>query len=244
VLSVRYAQAEKTLRYYIGAYYLIKLRKSKFGTYEGKELHTCSTCINDSYFDAWSISWTENGKIISQETKSDFNLDKNLIGRIQKWSDQKFEENKIGWICTFADLKTLTEYKKSFFPEVKAEILSINFPETEKTEFLELFNPEKSSNGEIGLSKNLKKGIIESGTELTLGFDLIGIESSGEFHSFHCHDLASDLIEKFGIEINEFGLIKENDRWNEMVEYMNDEKNGFEPTPWFYVKINKIKASA
>ncbi|WBX72985.1 hypothetical protein PG913_08765 [Tenacibaculum pacificus] len=232
------------MRYYIGAYYLIKLRKSKFGTYEGKELHTCSTCINDSYFDAWSISWTENGKIISQETKTDFNLDENLIERIQKWSDQKFEENKIGWICTFSDLKTLTEYKQSFFPEVEAEILSVNFPETEKGEFLKLFNPEKSSYGEIGLSKNLKNGIIESKTEKTLGFDLIGIESSGEFHSFHCHDLASDLIEKFGIEINEFGLIKENDNWNQMVEYMNDEKNGFEPTPWFYVKIKKVKASA
>ena len=240
----RYAQAEKKLRYYIGAYYLIKIRKPKFGTYLGKELHTCSTCINDSFFDSWSISWTENGKEISKETKANFNLDNNLIERIQKWSDQKFEENKIGWICTFSDLKTLTEYKESFFSENHAEILSINFPETEKTEFLKLFNPKETSFGEIGLSKNLKKGIVENKTELTLGFDLIGIESSGEFHSFHCHDLADELIEKFGIKINEYGLINDNDNWNEMVEYMNDEKNGFESSPWFFVKVKKVIASA
>lgn len=207
------------------------------------ELHTCSTCINDSYFDAWSISWAEDGKSVSAETKSDFNLDEKLIKNIQNWTDKKLEENKIGWICTFADLKTLTEYKKSFFPEVKAEILSINFPETEKAEFLKLFNPEKSNLGEIGLSKNLKNGMTEIETEQTLGFDLIGVESSGEFHSFHCHDLASDLIERFGIEINDFGLIKENDKWNEMVEYMNDEKNGFESSPWFYVKVKKPVAN-
>ena len=141
-------------------------------------------------------------------------------------------------------LETLTEYKSSFFPKAESEILSINFPESERTELLNLFNPEKTSFGEIGLSTNLKKGIKESEDELTLGYDLIGIEDSSEFHSFHCHDLASDLIEKFGIEINEFGQINENDKWTEMVEYMNDEKNGFESSPWFYVKVNKIMGKA
>jgi len=229
------------VKYYIGAYYLIKLRKLNFGSiFKERRIHTCSTCINDSYFDTWSISWIENGKKVSKETKTNFNLNDDQINRIQEWSDQKFEEGKIGWICTFADLKTLIEYKRSFFPEANAEILSINFPETEKEELMKLFNPEMSSFGEIGIYANLKKGILEHKSEQTLGFDLIGIESSGEFHSFHCHDLASELIEKFGIEINEFGLIQENDKWNEMVEYMNDEKNGFESTPWFYVKVKKV----
>jgi len=227
------------LNYYIGAYYLIKLQKTDFGTYEGKQIHTCSTCINDSYFDTWSISWAEDGKKIKKEVKSNFNLDKNLIKKIHNWTDQKLKENKIGWICTFADLETLTDYKNLFFPKSESEILSINFPETEREELLNLFNPEKTSLGEIGLSINLKSGIKENKDEQTLGYDLIGIEDSSEFHSFHCHDLASDLIEKFGIQINEYGLISENDNWSEMVEYMNDEKNGFESSPWFYVKVNK-----
>lgn len=229
------------MKNYIGAYYLIKLRKAEFGgTHKGKELHTCSTCINDSYFDAWSISWAEDGKNISSETKSDFNLDDKLITKIHNWTDEKLEKNKIGWICTFADLETLTGYKNSFFPKSKSETLSMNFPESERKEFLNLFNPEKTSYGEIGLSINLKKEVEENRDELTLGYDLIGVESSGEFHTFHCHDLASDLIQKFGIEINEFGLISENDKWNEMVKYMNEEKNGFESCPWFYVKVNKV----
>lgn len=232
------------MRYYKGSYYLIKLRDSKFGTYEGKKLHTCSTCINDSYFDAWSISWAEDGKNVSSETKSNFKLNEKLIKEIQNWTDKKLEENKIGWICTFADLETLTEYKRSFFPKAESEVLSINFPESERNEFLNLFNPENSSYGEIGLSKNLKNGTEQIETEQTLGFDLIGVESSGEFHSFHCHDLASDLIERFEIEINEFGLICENNKWNEMVEYMNDEKNGFESSPWFYVKVNRVNEKA
>ena len=217
----------------------MKLRKSNFGTSEDSKLYTCSTCINDSYMDAWSLSWTECGKKVDEETKSNFNIDEIKIINIQKWTDQKFEEEKIGWVCTFTDLKNLIEYKNLFFPEDQTEILSINFPETETTELLSLFNSEESSFQEIGLSNNLKNRIVENENDITIGYDLIGIEESGDFHSFHCHDLSRELIEKFGIEINEYGLINENEQWQQMVTYMNDENNGFEPAPWFYVKVKK-----
>lgn len=107
----------------------------------------------------------------------------------------------------------MIEYKNLFFPEDRSEILSINFPETETAELLSLFNSEDSSFQEIGLSNNLKNRIVENENDKTIGYDLIGIEESGDFHSFHCHDLATELTEKFGIEINEFGLIKENNQW-------------------------------
>ena len=217
----------------------MKLRKSNFGTFEGAKLYTCSTCINDSFIDDWSLSWTESGKKVNDETKSSFNINEMQIINIQKWADQKFEEEKIGWISTFTDLKTLIEYKNLFFPKDRAEILSINFPETETEELLSLFNSEESSFQEIGLSNNLKNRILENENDKTIGYDLIGIEVSGDFHSFHCHNLATELIEKFGIEINEFGLIKENNQWQEMVTFMNDENNGFSSAPWFYVKVKK-----
>lgn len=223
----------------MGAYYLMKLRKSNFGTFEGAKLYTCSTCINDSFIDAWSLSWTESGKKVNDETKSSFNINEMQIINIQKWADQKFEEEKIGWISTFTDLKTLIEYKNLFFPKDCAEILSINFPETETEELLSFFNSEESSFQEIGLSNNLNNRILENENDITIGYDLIGIEESGDFHSFHCHNLATELSEKFEIEINEFGLIKENNQWQEMVTFMNDENNGFASAPWFYVKVKK-----
>lgn len=133
----------------------------------------------------------------------------------------------------------MIEYKNLFFPKDRAEILSINFPETETAELLSLFNSEESSFQEIGLSNNLKNRIVENENDKTIGYDLIGIEESGDFHSFHCHNLATELIEKFGIEINDFGLIKENNQWQEMVTFMNDENNGFASAPWFYVKVKK-----
>ncbi len=231
------------MNYYIGAYYLIKLADIEWGSYQGKKVHTCSLCCNNSYYDYWSLSWTEDAKDICQETKELFYLNDTLIKQIQQWADKKFNDKKIGWGNTFSDLKTLNEYKNLFFPNSKVEILSISFAENEKNMFLNLFKPKNSSWGEFGIYQNLQQEIIDSDDKnsVTLGFDLIGCELSGNFHSFHCHDLADILIEKFDIKINKFGLIEDNDKWTEIIDYMNDDNSACEPVPWFYVKVKKIK---
>ncbi len=72
------------MNYYIGAYYLIKLANIEWGSYQGKKIYTCSFCCNDSYYDAWSLSWGEDGKSIRQETKKLFNLNDTLIKQIQQ----------------------------------------------------------------------------------------------------------------------------------------------------------------
>lgn len=232
------------MNYYIGAYYLLKLRKVDYGSIKDTKVSTCSTCINDSYFDAWSISWTTLGKTGLQEVKKKFNLTFAQIEEIQKWADQKFDEKKIGWINTFADFETLSEYKVKFFNDIKDyQILSINFPELEKEDLLREFKIEEKDIGAIGLWDNLSKSILEvnDGSEKEIGFDLIGIESGGDFHSFHCHDLANDLINKFDIKINKYGLIDNPSNWEQLVKYMNEEENGFEPVPWFFVKVKMIE---
>lgn len=70
---------------------------------------------------------------------------------------------------------------------------------------------------------------------------MIGVESGGNFHTFHCHNLANELGKKFGIELNEYGLIKEITNQKEIIDYMNDAENGFEPVPWYLVKVKKEK---
>ncbi|MFB9865499.1 hypothetical protein [Rufibacter immobilis] len=239
------------MKYYLGGYYFMKLRSANFGSWIGAKICTCSTYINDSYFDAWSISWSSSGKSGLKEAKEEFNLTSLQIKEIQSWADHKFEEKKIGWICTFSDFATLSEYKSIFFNTAEDyHIFSINFPEIEKDELIEEFLIKEKEIGAIGLCDNLQRQIPEvtDGSEKVIGYDLIGIEQSGDFHSFHCHDLSSSLVEKFNVQINQYGLIDNNHSWESLVKYMNDEENGFEPVPWFFVKVKMVeekkKASA
>jgi hypothetical protein len=232
------------MKYYLGAYYFIKLHKANYGSIKDSRIYTCSTCINDSYFDSWSITWSAVNNIDHvKEAKEEFNLTDPQISDIQTWADQKFEDKKIGWINTFSDYDVLSEYKNKFFSNVQDYlILSINFPETEKNDLLEEFSIKEKGVGAIGLWENLNRNIPEvtDESEVEIGFDLIGVELGGDFHTFHCHDLADELIQKFNIKINQYGLIASEDNWEQMVEYMNDEENGFEPVPWFFVKVKMI----
>lgn len=222
----------------------MKLRSANFGSRKGTNVYTCSTCLNDSYFDTWSISWSSNGNSGLKEAKEEFNLTSSQIKEIQSWADHKFEDKKIGWICTFSNFETLSEYKSKFFNTSEDyQIFSINFPETEKDELIEVFLIKEKKIGAIGLCDNLQRQIPEltDGSEKVIGYDLIGIEQSGDFHSFHCHDLSSSLVEKFNVQINQYGLIDNDHNWESLVEYMNDEENGFEPVPWFFVKVKMVE---
>jgi hypothetical protein len=233
--------AGNRVKYYIGAYYLIKLKPVDYGTIKGSEIYTCSPCINDSYFDSWAISWATTEKEDLNETKAIFNLTDEDVEKIQVWADKKLDEEKLGWINTFADLKTLTEYKEKFFPNnLEFEILSISFPETELGKALDLTKTTESNSGEIGIYNKLKDKEIDLEKGEFLGYDIIGIEIGGDFHSFHCNDLANDLKDKFGLKINEFGLFEKIENWNGIKEFLSDPINA-EEVPWFYVKVNRIK---
>ncbi|WP_210485893.1 hypothetical protein [Rufibacter aurantiacus] len=231
------------MKYYLGAYYFLKVRLADFGSRKGSKVCTCSTCINDSYFDAWSISWSSSGNSGLKEAREEFNLTTSQIKEIQTWADQKFEEKKIGWVNTFSDFDTLHEYKERFFATAQDyQIFSVNFPETEKDALIAEFVVEGKDIGAIGLWDNVNRQIPEVAdeSEKVIGYDLIGIEASGDFHTFHCHDIADDLVDKFGVQINQYGLIANDNNWEKLVEYMNAEENGFEPVLWFFVKVKLV----
>ncbi len=231
------------MTYFLGGYYLIKLRPVAFGSLESKCLLTCSSCINDSLLDNWSYSWTtDNDKNLNDLTES-YKIDKNVISELRAWVDIKLEEKKIGWIDLFRNLETAKAYRRNFFADVQdVKIIAIYFNEQEASDLVDKFEPEKEIQESIGLYQNIKNRTpeITDGNEIFRGFDIIGIELDGSFHTFHCHDLANELAEKFNIHINQFGLYDNIPNFQEVSEYMNDENNGFEPVPWFVVKTVEI----
>jgi hypothetical protein len=234
------------MKFYSGGYYLIKPRKADFGSKKDKEFLTCSSCINDTLIDTWAISWAGRPENQVKELREVHEISEEQQNEIQNWVDKKFEEKRIGWPQVFSDLETTKEYSDKFFSHIKErQILQILFPEDERENFLTEFAPAKKEYGTLGIYDNLIKKIYENQSdEEFIGYDLIGVEVRGTFHSFHCHDLANELTSKFGIELNEFGLIKEIKNPTEIVDYMNDEENGCEPVPWYLVKVKKEKKPA
>lgn len=228
---------------FLGGYYLIKLRPVTFGSLESKCLLTCSSCINDSLLDNWSYSWTTDNGMNLNDLIESYDIDRNVISKLRAWVDKKLDEKKIGWIDLFRDLETAKAYQRNFFADVQdVKIMAIYFGEQEATDLVDEFEPEKEIQESIGLYQNIKDRIPEiiDDKEIFRGFDIIGIELDGSFHTFHCYDLANELAQKFNINTNQFGLYDNIPNFQEISEYMNDENNGFEPVPWFVVKTVEV----
>jgi hypothetical protein len=98
--------------------------------------------------------------------------------------------------------------------------------------------------GEIGIRLTLLKQIAETenDSETLLGFDFIGLDISGDFHSFHCHDIGNKLETKFGLKLNNYGMFDNSILFQPVLDYLNDPQNGCEPVPWFVAKIKMVNA--
>ena len=232
------------MNYYLGGYFLIKLRPISFGSLENRSVFTCSRCINDTLLDDWSYSWTTYNNSGISAIKKNFELNDAAIQSIRIWTDTKYDDEKsIGWGDVFFDTGTASNYYTTYFSHLKGvKLFALYFNEQEAQEIVNEFSPTESTQGLIGLVDSLQEKIKEDDKagEIIIGYDLIGIELGGYFHSFHCHDLVNDLVTKFGLSFNSYGLFDNTDNWDAVVYYMNDEDNGFEPVPWFLAKVKLV----
>jgi hypothetical protein len=124
---------------------------------------------------------------------------------------------------------------------------SICFDEEQQARFMAQCRPEvQYENLRLtGLFEILSQKIPEhiSDTEVFLGFDLIAVEVSGHLHSVQCQDWL-ELIPKFNLHLNEWGLLDECENWQQVLDFLNDDTNGYEPLPWFVVKVKRVTAAA
>ncbi|WP_343702903.1 hypothetical protein [Chitinophaga sp.] len=228
-------------KFYLGGYYLTKLQTQKSGSGANRLVYTCSECINDNLVDTWAYSWIIDNDKQVQDAKENFQLSDIQVNSIRTWVDSKHKEKKLGWVNVFADLQTALEYRNKFFTHLnEIKVMALYFDETERRGILEEFKPQSENMEKIGLGVTLLNSVMEDKNEVFLGFDYIGIETDGSFHTFHCHDIGKELSDKFQLTLNDFGLFDSDDKSEQVLDYLNDEKNGCEPVPWFIAKTKIV----
>lgn len=231
------------MHYYLGGYCLVQAKPLDFGSKPGQVVVTASECVVHQLLGYWAYPSEKAGRKNSAEAEKTFGLDTSKVDKIREWVGAKVTANLIGWAGVFLDIQTAIEYRDAFFSHVDdILLLAIYFSEAERAELLKEFKPESENLGEIDIYRMLLRKSVEADHvgENLLGFDLIGIEYGGNFHSFHCHDMADELSKRFGLVLNQFGLFNEVSDWQPILDYMNDEETGCEPVPWFVAKVKLV----
>lgn len=230
--------------HYLAGYYLVKLKPLDFGDDLNKSVWTCCNCLNYSAFDNWCLSWTKDK--IDKEHKEALNLTDEKLNEIHKWTDSKYSDLLNG----FEDLATAIEFKNLFFnSRDDIHILGLYFPTKDKELLIEDFGEGQNvdefnyNNGNVVIRKNLQKEIIEQNNtnEEFLGYDFIGVECDGSFHSFYCSNITKTLFDKFNIIPNAYGLFDKVENSESVRLYLNDPLSYLEPLPYYVVKVTKVK---
>jgi hypothetical protein len=74
-----------------------------------------------------------------------------------------------------------------------------------------------------------------------VGYDIIGNDSFElgrlSLDSFLVHNLGHDISERFGVQLNDYGLLKGTTKMEEIMDYMNDPESSVEPNEWAWVQV-------
>lgn len=225
------------MKHYLGGYFLFRLKP--FDWSPVSDVYTATNCLNEHLLGLWSYSWTTK----TEPTNETFGLNEDRIEGLRRWVDQQHRAGKIGWLNVFADLNTARAYQRTFFPQLDGvKTVALYVAEPTADEIIRALTPASKGWGEAGLYQTLLKKTpeIDSLNELVIGYDLIGLEPGGDFHSFHCHGIGAELAERFGLTLNRYGLFDDCADWTPVLNALNNGEIGAEPVPWYVAKMKLL----
>jgi hypothetical protein len=219
----------------VGGYFLVQASQADWirkKTWLPARFWTVSGCICKIYPDTWIFSWTSKSMGSPHHYQETLKLDEEGFKSLQAWADEMFKKEELGWPNVFLNIETARQFYAQYLkhlPDIK--LLSIALSEPYRIEFIEENKP-KPGMGEGGVYQKLLQRQLLDPTAITRGFEILGDEWGGQFHSFFCNSLDTDYKEQLNISLNQYGLI---DRYEEAVraaDYTSLDEVKAEPALW------------
>jgi len=169
-------------------------------------LFSMSDCICDKFPQYWSYQESnvaiEKAMMVAEKYNIDWILLENLEKEIKKEDDKNF-----GFPNLFFNKNTAKAYYNKYFNKIK--IIKLLEPGIELEYLQEIKLTAGNDNWGPIMKIKENTGVDQSGK--IIGFDVVGY-FCGWSDSFLCNRLEEDYKNKFGFELNEFGLFDDYDK--------------------------------
>ena len=222
--------------FFVGGYFLVQVASSadwiKNKILLPAKFWTVSTCICEIYPDTWIFSWTSKSTKSANDYQEILKLDDEGFKSVQAWADEMFRKDELGWPNVFLNLEAARQFYVQYLrhlPDIK--LLSIALSESYSMEFIEENKPQPGM-GEGGVYIKLQQRQLLDNSAITRGFEVLGDEWGGQFHSFICNSLETDYAERLNISLNQNGLIDSYEDAVRAANYTNLDEVGSEPALW------------
>lgn len=210
-------------------------------------LITVSGCIAPFMPDVWSISWASGNHVEKEHACGAFGLRASQLPKLTQWVNSRVDEKKIGFPNVCMSLEVARELMAMFLPhDPNVVLLGIGL----HRKFVDEILNDNASDSDIPADDGddtPRSGVYESLRQAkplgdggdVLGFELLGYEHTGAFHSWLCNGLEKKLHRAIRIKPNQHGFIPSAADAEKGARYIRRNDIGAEPAtwlPWMVVK--------
>lgn len=208
-----------------------------------ERLLTLSSCLTDFFPDAWAIEWASYSEAERIAAAAKVGVRANDIPMLIRFATDALDSGRLGWPCVWqsssAALEAITKFDCS---PMEFAILELGIPVDVVEELLNELAPNPCE-GELGLYTCLRKNEPLDVAATSVGWELLGVEHGGQFHSWLCNSLQDALAAATGAKPGPFGLL-ETEHDARALDALIANGLGAEPVPWFPGLISRLEWSA
>jgi hypothetical protein len=178
----------------------------------------------------WALPWVQQREDHRLEQAA-FGIDGALLPEVSAWVEQKMAAGEWGWPRVFTDLRPAREFLARFRPTSAPQTIGLGIAPEFSDEVLDE-HPDVPGQGQYGYVTTLRRRQPLAPDGVELGYEILGEEIGGDFHSWHCNHLEPLVHEQLGIEVNRYGLIDDLEAARNAADFINRPDVPAEPVSW------------
>lgn len=192
-----------------------------------------SDCIATVHPHVHLLSWSTKTTEELHNLKQDLQLSGDTFAAATDYIDACFNENYLGWPSVWLNPEHARTFAALYLKHRNnVKLLGIALPETDYQKAIDEYTPVSEQDGETGLFTMLKRYTILEESAASWGYEILGSEVGGGFHSFACHGLENAYARELHLPLNSHGLISAYTDVEKATQYTNLETTATEPVLW------------
>lgn len=203
-------------------------------------LITLSSCLTEFLPDTWALQWSSSSQAERVEAIEKLGVDSDSLDALVSFATEAFNRGELGWPCVWQSLAAARAVKANF-AETNSTlvILELGVPRDYAEKLLVELAP-KLGEGTSGLCLRLESRSRLADSGVPIGWEPLGVERGGSYHSWLCNGLQDHGLAQLGIAPGAFGLLP-TERDARALVALIENGLGAEPVPWFPGVLRRLE---
>lgn len=192
-----------------------------------------SSCLAPSYPSPALLSWVTATADERAEIQAALQLSADAFTQLMDAMDRAFDDQIVGWPNVWLDVSAARAFAQRYLAHIPTvKLLGIAIPEPAYDQALAAHAPQHTQEGADGVTLMLRRRHRLDADAVLRGYEILGSERGGSFHSFVCNGLETAYTTELHIPLNPHGLIATYADAERASAYTSLATTGAEPVPW------------